>query len=398
MNLNIPGCGKKQTKSGTEAQMMSLNELKTFILREAPDAVTAKFIQLKKKDRPSLCAILKMFPRGLKALGMSNSPKKTDTETVSVENFGFSANNFGMFEKPKRSPVVSRKVNTIEFGNRPANLNTVEPMKEKVTKYLKEKDPLARKNITNYNAAETKPMSLKSFKKVLKPTKPSKIRVKLLKFGGNNMRKPTSVTSSLVVLKGPSLSENDKKKVVERVNDLMKGRTNEAERNRLMRVETNKRLAAKKILINLANVKPKLVSSSAVSVMKNNGKISKKKASILQKLRKRRVTKVNLSKKPINYNSSPESVWSPGSQGSSQGSPGSVGSRGSSPGSPGSPVSPASPKKKNVFMLEGKAATSYKKDQLVRYVTLLFPKSKKNFSEMSKPELARVIEQGLKKK
>ena len=97
------GCGKKQVKSGTEAQMMSLNDLKTFILREAPEPVVAKFIQLQKKDRPSLCALLHMFERGKKALGQGVTKAASPVNNlVNVANFGFN-----VF---KKSPLASAKV------------------------------------------------------------------------------------------------------------------------------------------------------------------------------------------------------------------------------------------------------------------------------------------------
>lgn len=385
------GCGKKQVKSGTEAQMMSLNDLKTFILREAPEPVVAKFIQLQKKDRPSLCALLHMFDRGKKALGQGVTKAASPVNNlVNVANFGFN-----MFKKsPVKMSTTIRRGENMVFGNRPANLNTLVTVPAKVTNYLKEKDPLASAKVTSFTAQYLKPFMLKGSKKTLKAkVKVTKAR-KLLNFGGKNMRAPTKSTGGLVLIKGAALSHQDRRKVealVEKypgvnIKDIIKKVKN-----------------AKQVLMNLGEKTAgvaKMVSSSAISVMKNETKGSNKKQSLLAKMKKlaARTKSNNISKKPIEY--SPKS--SPNVSPSSNRSNVSPFSPNGSPNSPFSPKSSpkASPKKASPrasLVLEGKAATSYSKDQLVRYSTLMYPAKKSLIEKMSKSEIISLIEKGLKK-
>ena len=375
------GCGKKQVKSGTEAQMMSLNDLKTFILREAPEPVVAKFIQLQKKDRPSLCALLHMFDRGKKALGVPKaaSPNKN---LVNISEFGFNA-----FKKSPVKEAPRRPTENIEFGNRPANLNTLPPVPEKVTNYLKEKDPLASAKVTSFTAQYLKPFMLKGSKKTLKAkVKVTKAR-KLLNFGGKNMRVSTKPTGGLVLIRGVALSQQDRKKV-----EAM------AEKYPGVNIKNiiNKVKKAKQVLMNLGEETAgvaRMVSSSAISVMKNETKGSNKKQSLLAKMKKlaARTKSNNISKKPIEY--SPKS--SPNVSPSSNRSNVSPFSPNGSPSSRGSPSPRSSPKK--TLVLEGKAATSYSKDQLVRYSTLMYPAKKSLIEKMPKSEIISLIEKGLKK-
>lgn len=385
------GCGKKQVKSGTEAQMMSLNDLKTFILREAPEPVVAKFIQLQKKDRPSLCALLHMFDRGKKALGMgvpikAASPNKN---IVNISEFGFNA-----FKTSPVKVAPRRPTENMVFGNRPANLNTLVTVPAKVTNYLKEKDPLASAKVTSFTAQYLKPFMLKGSKKTLKAkVKVTKAR-KLLNFGGKNMRAPTKTTGGLVLIKGVALSHQDRRKV-EALAEKYPGVNI---KNIIKKVKN-----AKQVLMNLGEKTAgtiKMVSSSAISVMKNETKGSNKKQSLLAKMKKlaARTKSNNISKKPIEY--SPKS--SPNVSPSSNRSNVSPFSPNGSPNSPSPRASPkkASPKKaspKKSLVLEGKAATSYSKDQLVRYSTLMYPAKKSLIEKMPKSEIISLIEKGLKK-
>jgi len=376
------GCGKKQVKSGTEAQMMSLNDLKTFILREAPEPVVAKFIQLQKKDRQSLCALLHMFDRGKKALGLGVTKAASPVKNlVNIAEFGFN-----MFKKsPVKMSTTIRRGENMVFGNRPANLNTLPPVPEKVTNYLKEKDPLASAKVTSFTAQYLKPFMLKGSKKTLKAkVKVTKAR-KLLNFGGKNMRAPTKSTGGLVLIKGVALSQQDRKKV-----EAMAEKYPGVNIKNIIKKVKN----AKQVLMNLGDETKKtvkMVSSSAISVMKNETKGSNKKQSLLAKMKKlaARVKTNEIHKKPVEY--SPKS--SPNISPSSNRSNVSPFSPNGSPGSRGSP----SPVKKTAFLLEGKAATSYSKDQLVRYSTLMYPAKKSLIEKMPKSEIISLIEKGLKK-
>jgi len=319
-----------------------------------------------------------MFERGKKALGMGEKSKAAspNKNLVNISEFGFNA-----FKKSPVKEAPRRPTENIEFGNRPANLNTLPPVPEKVTNYLKEKDPLASAKVTSFTAQYLKPFMLKGSKKTLKAkVKVTKAR-KLLNFGGKNMRVSTKPTGGLVLIKGVALSQQDRKKV-EALAEKYPGVNI---KNIIKKVKN-----AKQILMNLGEEAAgavKMVSSSAISVMKNEtNKKSNKKQSLLAKMKKlaARTKSNNISKKPIEYSPKSSPNVSPSSNRSNV-----------SPFSPNGSPKKASPKK--TLVLEGKAATSYSKDQLVRYSTLMYPSKKSLIEKMPKNEIISLIEKGLKK-
>lgn len=75
MNANLKqSCGMRKVTGADGARGMSTDDLKKFIQGNAPAIVKEQFSRLQKKDRASMCKLLKTFAAGKKLLGIS-SPK-----------------------------------------------------------------------------------------------------------------------------------------------------------------------------------------------------------------------------------------------------------------------------------------------------------------------------------
>ena len=103
-------CGKRAVKGKPGTQGMSNDEIKKFIMDKAPEEVRKEFSRLQKKDRASMCKLLKKFEAGEKLLAASNTSKKPNkpAKKTDIEI---------MFEQAKAANKNSKKRSWANIAN-----------------------------------------------------------------------------------------------------------------------------------------------------------------------------------------------------------------------------------------------------------------------------------------
>ncbi len=91
MNANlVEACGKRKVAGATGVKGMSTKEILEFIQAKGTNIVREQLTRLQKKDRASLCRLLKTFSNGKRVLGMN--AKKTAAPRARVSNSNSGSN------------------------------------------------------------------------------------------------------------------------------------------------------------------------------------------------------------------------------------------------------------------------------------------------------------------
>lgn len=409
MNRNLEfKCGKKQMKDGVGAQKLSLGDLREKLKSLNPDLYSSS--QAYKKPRIEVCKLIRQSgANGMKFI-MGNN-KKANTPKNKSPNLAVISENelFNLISQTKRTPIPPPQrvegisVNLGEFGYNidPETGNVMNLYNMGIANLRgprqnrkKNKDPIRNGRMTKSVAKSMKPVALRGSRRAQTASaQPRAPPVKLLAFGGGNMRTPT-VARTPVISTRPRLTVNELREARFRV-DKQLNKNKSLNRDSLMTKEINRLISERTEAPKRKPTNTRGSFSMIRAVETNAAKAARqykaegknKAASVMQKLanmgKKETLNEKRLTKNQPTLNRSPivnklnKTLPGPKVE--------------ITQGEAVAAVKKTTPPP-STFMIGNKPCTDYKKEKLVKVASLYKPSNANRFKSMSMAKLCEEIE------